>query len=92
MEGAGRKGGAVGLVLSWKRNLENVALLRRLWSWGAGGLELGVRGMPPEDAHIHCTMCPKHHDSPLHRAKPSDTGQPLGPPRVWGAEQARLTG
>lgn len=30
VEGAGRKGGAVGLVLSWKRNLENVALLRRL--------------------------------------------------------------
>ena len=95
VEGAGRKGGAVGLVLSCKRNLENVALLWRLWSWGAGGLELGVRDMPPEDAHIHRNMCPKHHDSPLHRAKPSDTGQPLGPPRVWGAEQTphpRLTG
>lgn len=65
------------------------------YSWGAGGLELGVRGMPPEDAHIHRTMCPKHHDSPLHRAKPSDTGQPLGTPRVWATEQTphpRLTG
>lgn len=57
------------------------------YSWGAGGLESGVRGMPPEDAHIHRTMCPKHHDSPLHRAKPSDTGQPLGTPRIWGTEQ-----
>lgn len=60
VEGAGRKGGAVGLALSWKRNLENVALLQRLWSWGAGGLKLGVSGVPPEDADIHCTVCLKH--------------------------------
>lgn len=41
--GAGRKGGAVGLVLSWRRNLENVALLGRLWGWGAGGLHWGEK-------------------------------------------------
>lgn len=95
MEGAGRKGGAVGLALSWKRNLENVALLRRLWSWGAGGLKLGVRGVPPEDADIRCTVCLKHRPS-ASQGQPSDTGQPLGPPRVWGAEQSsrhpRMTG
>lgn len=85
MEGAGRKGGAVGLVLSWKRNLENVALLRG-YGVGGQGPGVGVRGVPP-GCCIHCTVCPKHHPS-LHRAKPSDTGQPLGPPRVWAAEQS----
>lgn len=42
--GAGRKGGAVGLVLSSKRNLKNVAIPGRLG--GAGGLGLGVRSTP----------------------------------------------
>ena len=50
----------MGPVLSWKRNLENAVLLGRLWGWGAGGLNLGVRSIHAEDADTCFTVRPKH--------------------------------
>lgn len=37
----------MGLVLSSKKNLENVAILGRIWDWGTGGLDLGAKKYRP---------------------------------------------
>lgn len=60
MEGGRQEGRAVGLALSWKRNLENVALLQEAVELGGRGPKVGGRGVPPEDADIRCTVCLKH--------------------------------
>ena len=37
----------MGLVLSWKRNLENVVILGRLWGWGGRGPKFGGERCTP---------------------------------------------
>lgn len=71
----------MGLALSWKRNLENVALLRRLWSWGAGP-KVGVR-VCPLGMLTYAAVCLKHRPS-ASQGQPSDTGQPPGSPEGLG--------
>lgn len=53
----GRSSGA-GSVM--EEEFGECGVLGRLQGWGAGGLNLGVRGVHPKDADTGITMCPKH--------------------------------